>query len=340
MKLMVLAGLLACSGIMLATQGETGKLGLAGGVVAGLLCVSLIGHVLARCRFAMAEEIQSRTMTWWYMVAVFLLALSTHRVVSFVCLSFLCFSALREFYSLMPMREVAGNKTLAFKDRVAVLFSYLALPIVAWVAFIDWFDLFIIIVPVYLFLLFPIIFVLQGRTEGALKSLGVVSIGAMFFVFNLGHCLFMINLTPMLLLYCFTLTEVRDVVAAWSNKGFAQLAARRPDTPLARLLQCRVAEAVDSEKTWAAGLVSSLIVALLSLAFLPLMPAFKYGALSWPVCLVLGLLIGFLGLMGELVFAMVKRDLHIKSSSGVIERVDSLVFVLPIVFHVISWVYL
>jgi phosphatidate cytidylyltransferase len=339
MRLAVLTGLLAFSGLMLLVKGEASMLMLAGGVVGGLLCVSLIGHVLARCRFAMAEEIQSRTMTWWCMVAVFLLALSTHRAVSFVCLSFLCFSALREFYSLMPMKEVAGDKTLAFKDRVAVLFSYLALPIVAWVAYVDWFDLFIIVVPVYLFLLFPIIFVLQERTEGALKSLGVVNVGAMFFVFNLGHCLFMINLTPMLLFYCFTLTEVRDVVAAWSNKGFAQLAATCPGTPLARVLQCRVAEAVDGEKTWAAGFVSSVVVALLSLAFLPLMPAFKYGVLSWPVCLVLGLLIGFLGLMGELVFAMVKQDLQIKSSSGVIERVDSLVFTLPIVFHVIYWVY-
>jgi len=345
-RLVLLAALLIGSGLRLAMKGETGMLAVAGAIVGVLLFFSLVGWWLGQRRAALAVEIRTRTNTWWWMVAIFLVAIATHRIVSFAFLSFLCFSALREFYSLMPMKEVTGDKTLAFKDRVAVLFSYLAVPAMAWVAYVNWFDLFIILIPVYLFLLNPIIFVLQGRTEGALKSLGIVSIGSMFFAFNLGHSLFMINIGPMVLLYCFTLTEVRDLLSYWVGKAFAKLAAAHPGSALARILEVRVAAAVSPRKTWAAGAVAALLVALLSLAFVPLMPPFPDGTFSWPVAMALGFLIGFLGLMGDLVFSMVKRDLGTKDSGtilpghgGIIDRVDSLVFTVPVTFHVIYWVY-
>jgi len=316
------------------------------GIVALLLFFSIVWRVLEKRGASLAEEIKKRTITWWWMAAVFMLALAFNRIVSFVFLGFLCFAALREYFSLMPMSDVVDSRTLSFKDRPSILVCYLAVPLMIYLAYIEWYAVFIIAIPVYVFLLIPILFVLQNRTEGSLKSIGIMTLGLMFFAHNLGHCLFMINIGPLLIMYCFVLTEVRDLLSYWIGKYFASLASKLSDGAVKRALECRVAEDVSPKKTWAAGLSSSVLVALLSLVFVPIMPAFPHGKLSVGYSLVIGFLIGIFGLFGDLVFSMVKRDLKSKDSGsflpghgGIIDRVDSLVFTIPITFHLIFWMY-
>jgi phosphatidate cytidylyltransferase len=300
--------------------------------------------VLKKTGSSMAEEISLRTETWWMMVAIFMLALSTHRLVSFTFLGFLCFSALREYYSLMPMREISQNKTLAFKDRTSIFLTYLTVPISIYIAYIQWYGLFIVLVPVYLFLLIPIVFVFQNRTEGAIKSLGAIALGYMFFLFCLGHSLFMINMGAILLLFCFALTEARDLVSFWIGKASETIIKKTSSTFVSQILGARIAPNVSPNKTWMAGGISALIVAGLSTVFVPMMQSFLGGRLSYTFCILAGLLIGILGLMGDLVFSMVKRDLGVKDSGtllpghgGIIDRVDSLIFTVPITFHLFYW---
>jgi phosphatidate cytidylyltransferase len=343
-KALVLALMLGFSAFEMWRKQETGMVDILAALLLLLVLFSVVSALLKLRRSSMAQEIAQRTETWWWMVAIFMLALATRRVVSFVFLGFLCFSALREYYSLMPMREDSGDKTLSFKDRASVLLAYLAVPVTVYVAYIRWYELFIILVPVYLFLLIPILFVVQDRTEGAIKSLGAISLGYMFFVFCLGHSLFMVNIGAMLLLFCFSLTEARDLISFWVGKAFAAVAEKVRDTTLARILDARIAPSVSPKKTWAAGAVSALLVAGLSLLFLPIMPPFGGERLGYGFCALAGLLIGVLGLMGDLVFSMVKRDLNVKDSGsllpghgGIIDRVDSLIFTVPITFHLFYW---
>ena len=204
LQIIFLTLVIGASLFLLVQKGETSMVITMAAILALLLIFSLIWRVMQLKNHPMAEEIKDRTVTWWWMVAIFILALSTHKIVSFVFLGFLCFAALREYFSMLPMREESESLQLSFGDRLPVLISYLCIPLIIYLAYIEWYTLFIVLVPVYLFLLMPILLILQNRTTGTLKSLGILNIGFMFFLHNLGHCLFMINMGAMVLLFCFT----------------------------------------------------------------------------------------------------------------------------------------
>ena len=344
-KLLVPPVLIVGTGWNLAQRGEAGMLLILAILLGVLVFFSVLAVALKARRATIYDEICQRTITWWWMVAVFMLALATHRIVSFAFLGYLCFAALREYYALIPDEPLDDGGAGVTKDKPSMWLSYLAVPLTAWVAYTEWYELFIILVPVYGFLLVPILFVLQDKTRGAIQSMGAIVLGFMFFVFSLGHCLFMINIGAMVLLYCFALTEARDLASYWIGKGLARWADARPETTLARLLLRRVAPSISPHKTWAAGAAAAVCVAALSVAMVPLMPTFPQRQFDGVLAAVLGLLIGVAGLMGDLVFSMVKRDVGRKDSGtllpghgGVIDRVDSLIFTVPLTFHVVYWV--
>lgn len=342
----LVAAIIGTSFILLLRKDEGGILVLLTAIVAILLFFSVIWRVMAKKQMAMAEEIKDRTLTWWWMVAIFMLALATHRLVSFALLAFLCFAALREYFSLIPMRNENQGLELNFNDRLPAFFCYASILLVFYVAYIEWYGMFVILAPVYLFLCIPILLVLQNRARGSMQSMGFISLGFMFFVYNFGHCLFMINMGPMVLLYCFTLTEVRDLLSFWIGKTLARWAETLPEGRGKRLVERRIAPDISPKKTWSAGLAAALAIALLAMLMQPLLPEFPQGRMSLLYAAFTGFAIGILGLFGDLVFSMMKRDAGVKDSGtllpghgGIIDRVDSLVFTIPVTFHLIRWAY-
>ena len=309
-----------------------------------LLLFSLVWRLMEWKHLPTADEIRDRTLTWWWMVAVFFLAIATHRIVSFLFLGFLCFASLREYFSLMPAQESCRPESFRSRIGHSIFLCYLSIPAIIYLAYIQWYNLFIIFIPVYVVLLLPILFVLQNRTQGSLKSLAILSLGLLFFVHNLGHCLFMINFGAILLMYCFTLTEGRDLMSYWIGKSFAKIASRMANGFWRRVLEARIAPDVSPKKTWSAGIGAAVLISAASLLFVPLLPDFPVRRLSYPYCAFVGFMIGFAGLFGDLVFSMIKRDIGVKDSGttlpghgGIIDRVDSLVFTTPITFHLIYW---
>ncbi|MCK9573416.1 MAG: phosphatidate cytidylyltransferase [Candidatus Omnitrophica bacterium] len=315
-------------------------------VLSLLIFFTILAKILTLNKSRAAEEITKRTISWWWMVAIFIIAVTTHRLIIFCFLGFLCFLTLREYFSLMPVCNDAPTAKKPVLKNLPQFVCYFSILLSVCLAYIKWYGLYIVFVPVYVFLAVPIIFVLQNRTAGTIRSLGFIYVGLMFFVFNLGHSFFMINLGIPVLVYCFLFTELRDVLAYWAGKTLELFYRKFPQSFILRILNSKIAESINPKKTWGAGLIAAGLIGGLSLLFVPVMPEFPEGKLTYFFAAILGLSIGLFGLMGDLVFSMIKRDIGIKDTGsilpghgGIIDRVNSLVFTIPIVFHLIVWKY-
>jgi phosphatidate cytidylyltransferase len=98
-------------------------------------------------------------------------------------------------------------------------------------------------------------------------------------------------------------------------------------------------EKVSPNKTWEgalAGVAGSIITLIVVKLFL-------LPVLSWPFALSIGIIIGVIGQIGDLVESWFKRDAGVKDSSsllpghgGMLDRFDSIIFVSPALFIVIN----
>ena len=98
------------------------------------------------------SELKTRTKSWWAMAALFLLAALISPVITYIGIGFLSFAALREFYSVIQLRK---------SDRAGMLWCYLAIPIQYYLAYMGWYELFIIFIPVFMFIWIPFVLVLS-----------------------------------------------------------------------------------------------------------------------------------------------------------------------------------
>jgi phosphatidate cytidylyltransferase len=315
-------------------------------VIGSLVFFTLFSQILKIRKLSSAGEITKRTISWWWMIAIFMLAATAGRLVVFSLLGFICFRALYEYFSLWVKPGLSLDKQ-KFSWRAQKFICYLAIPISAYLAYVRWYGLYIIIIPVYVFLILPVIFVLQNRASGAIESLGFIFTGLMFFVFNLGHSFFMVNLGVTVLVYCFLLTEARDVLAYWVGKALHLAYEKNRQNYVLKILNSKIADNINPKKTWGTGVITAFLISGISLLFVPVLPEFPGGKVTYIFAAILGLTIGIFGLFGDLVFSMIKRDAGVKDAGnilpghgGLIDRVNGLVFTVPITFHLINWKYL
>jgi phosphatidate cytidylyltransferase len=96
---------------------------------------------------------------------------------------------------------------------------------------------------------------------------------------------------------------------------------------------------LSPKKTWegfAGGLIASVVTALV---IHQLGPVFPGGELAWLSAVAFGLVVGLVGILGDLAESLVKRDCQKKDASqvmpgfgGVLDVVDSIVFAAPVVY--------
>ena len=271
-------------------------------------------------------ELVQRVKSWWVMVVIFSIAMVLSRTISIGFMGLVSFLALKEYLSLIPTRRA---------DRRVLLWIYLAVPIqYYWVAD-GWYGMFIIFVPVYMFLLIPMIMVLIGETQGYLRAAGTLHWGLMTTVFSLGHAAYLLVIpgepNPAgggagLLLFLVFLTQFNDVAQYFWGK----LLGKRKALPK-----------VSPGKTQAGvlgGVATTVVIAWLIAPWLtPLTIGQSIAA---------GVLIGMAGFMGDVTISAIKRDIGVKDSGGLIpghggilDRVDSLTYSAPLFFHFVYYLH-
>jgi len=210
-----------------------------------------------------------------------------------------------------------------------LLFAYLAIPIQYYWAAIDWYNMFLVFVPVWLFLFFPALMALRGETRGFLSAVGTLSWGLMLTVFCLSHMAMLLVSGEVhnpvaggvgLLFFLVVLTQFNDV----AQYTWGKLLGRHKVTPQ-----------VSPKKTWE-GLVGGVLTTVALAAVIG--PYLTPMDVLWSA--LAGLVLGVAGFLGDITISGMKRDLGVKDTGGLIpghggilDRVDSLTYAAPAFFH-------
>ena len=294
-------------------------------IFAVLALATIIAMALARRQPQRDHgELIARIRTWWLMVGVFAIALLLGKIAMLVFLGFVSFLALKEYLSVIPTRRA---------DRRVLLWAYLAIPVQYYWVGTEWYGMFVIFIPIYMFLLLPLPMLIVGETSGFLKAIGTLHWGLMATVFSLSHAAFLLVLPtegnpiaggPGLLLFLLIVTEANDV----AQYVWGKLTGRH-----------KVIPRVSPGKTWEGLIGGVATTTVLSMLLAPWLTP-----LTLPESAALGLLLGAAGFVGDITISAIKRDLGIKDSGailpghgGILDRLDSLTYTAPLFFHFVRY---
>lgn len=316
--------LIAGSTKMLPLQTSEAAMYGAGIAIGILLLAQLITWVLVkRNPERNYTELKLRLKTWWLIIGVFTAAIAFNRATSALVFCFISFLAFKEFLTLAPWRRT---------DYPVLFFAYLAIPIQYYWVSIGWYGMFIIWIPVYVFLFLPMCMMWIGETKGFLGAAGTLHWGLMTTVFSLSHMAFLLALPDKsetaagdsLVFFLIFLTQLNDVAQFVWGKNIGRT---------------KVVPKVSPNKTLEGLLGGVATTTVVSWALAP-----YFTPLTAIESLACGMLIGVTGFVGDVVMSSVKRDIGVKDSGnllpghgGILDRLDSLTFTAPLFFHFVRY---
>lgn len=296
-----------------------------------LITASLAGYLLARratsdaARLTVAN-LNARTRAWWMMVAVFVLALCIGPVGTAVMFGLSSFMALREFITLTPTK-LGDHRTLFWVFFIITPLHYYFLAA-------RWYGMFVILIPVYAFLLVPMRSALAGDCECFLERTSKIQWGLMVCVYCISYAPAILLLLSIpghegpnakLLFWFVTVVEMSDVL----QYVWGKTCGRR-----------KIAPTVSPGKTWEGFIGGGLTTIGLGAALWWATPFSPLHAAGMAAIVVL------MGFAGGLVMSAIKRDRGVKDwghaiagHGGFMDRMDSLAFAAPVFFHVTRYYY-
>ncbi|WP_345859816.1 phosphatidate cytidylyltransferase [Shewanella algae] len=293
----------------------------------GLLLVvaTLVGRLLAwrKGNNAVIANLNARIDAWWMMVLAIGIAFLFGLYGVILLFALVSFYALREFLTLTPTRA---------SDYPALVAAfYFALPVQYLLIAIHWYGMFSIFIPVYLFLLMPILAALGGDTTRYLERTAKVQWGLMIAVYCVSSVPALMTLkiegyegrNLLLIAWLILVVQLSDVLQYCCGKLFGKR---------------KVAPKLSPSKTLE-GLVGGVLLATLVGTSLFWITPFT----PWQAAII-ALLVNLLGFAGGLVMSAIKRDRGVKDwghmiegHGGMLDRMDSVCFAAPVFFHVVRY---
>ncbi len=272
----------------------------------------------------LVDEMIIRTKSWWGMCFIFLFAATVNPIITYIGLAFLSFFTLREIYTLLKLRD---------SDRNTLLACYLSIPIQYYFAYQGWYTMFLIFIPVFMFIVIPFMLVLSGDTEDIIRSMCILPTSLMLGIFGISHLALLVSFPEMnnenisgkaLLLFLIFITEANDIMQFIFGKIFGKK---------------KILPKISPNKTWEGfigGVISTTIIGYFMGFLTPLD--------SWQIILV-SFCIAVFGFMGDAIISAVKRDFGVKDMGnaipghgGFLDRVDSLSTTSSPFFHLVYFI--
>ncbi|MDQ3031086.1 MAG: phosphatidate cytidylyltransferase [Myxococcota bacterium] len=266
-------------------------------------------------------NLRLRVHAWWLMVGVMLATAALGSGALFVLYALLSMLALREFLTL--------SATDHEDHRILTWVFFVLVPLHYVVAATGWYTMFLVLIPVYAFVLIPIHLALRGQTARFLDRSAKIQWAVLV-------CIYFVSYVPMLelvriegapagnvrlVIFLVLVSQLSDVLQYVAGKLFG----KHP-----------IAPTISPHKTREGLVIGGAGAVLLGTCAWFLTPFGPLGALALAAVVVIT------GFVGGLVMSAVKRSLGAKDWSqtvpghgGVLDRLDSLVFSAPIFFHLV-----
>ena len=303
---------------------------LMGGVAVLLAVASLVGWILQR-RAArrggsgVIDNLNARIRAWWVMVAVIAACFLLGQTATVVLFAIASGFALREFVTLTPTRP--GDHL------PLVVCFYILLPVQYWLIADGWYNLFAIFLPVYGFLLLPVLTAVSGDTELFLERVTKLQWGVMITVYCISYApaLLLVNVPGysgqnlLLMIYLLLVVQISDVLQYVFGKLFGKH---------------KIAPHVSPSKTVEGFVGGGLSAVGIGTALWWVTPFTPLQACGMAAVIVIA------GFLGGLALSAVKRSLGakdwgsmIEGHGGMLDRLDSVSFAAPVFFHLTRYFF-
>lgn len=262
---------------------------------------------------------------WLVMVPLVLGTIFLGRTATIVGVTLLALLGFKEFARATGLYDDWWLTGLVYLSIVALgIASYVTDPRLDYQG---WYGLFMAL-PAYVVAAIVLVPIIRNRAKGQLQQVALAIVGFVYFGWMFSHLGFLANtdFAYGYILYLVFAVEINDVAAFTFGKIFGRHKLRENISPNKTI-----------EGSIGAIGVSLVIPFLLWFSF----PHFE----PWHLVLT-GLIVGVGGQLGDLVISFIKRDIGIKDMGaviqghgGILDRVDSMIFVAPIFFHVVRWIH-